>query len=300
MLVWLLRHPLFAGRPRARGGRGAHLGRRSPSGYGAGRAGGGAAGVVAGAPRLVRPVGRPPAPLDLAALDGLPGPTLGSGCSTTASSPATTAAPGRPVPPRPAGPLGDPVDRHPRGADGPRTGPALLDRPHPRPRRRPARRTGRGHPPPPRRADRDRGAAQPVPARPGRHPHPRHRRRGRPVAARRRGQRVRRPVPAEPARQAPARRRRLRRRQVLAAVEPAARGRADDPRRPAPGVDDRPEGRHRDRPRAGPVPPLGHHPRRRPRPAHRVPRLHARTPTADARASGRGAATSPPRRRTSC
>ena len=72
--------------------------------------------------------------------------------------------------------VGDPVDRHPRRADGPRAGPADLDRPHPRPRRRPARRTGRGLPPPARGAHRDRGAAQPVPARPRRHPHPRHRR----------------------------------------------------------------------------------------------------------------------------
>ncbi len=78
-------------------------------------------------------------------------------------------------------------------------------------------------------------------------------------AAGRRGQRVRRPVPAQPARQAPARRRRLRGGQVVAAVGPAARAGPDDPRRPAPGVDDRPQGRRRDRTRPGPVPPLRHH-----------------------------------------
>ena len=39
--------------------------------------------------------------------------------------------------------------------------------------------------------------------------------------------------------------------QGIAAVDPAAGDRADDPRRPGPGVDDRPQGRRRDRPRPG-------------------------------------------------
>ena len=284
---------------------------RGPRGARVGRAGRSAAawpgwwrvllGVVAGAPRLVRPVGRPPHPLGLAALDGLPRPPLGRGCWTTASSPATTAAPATTLCPRvlrvrSVTPSIDTLAvRMVRGQDlqtWTDHTPALADALHARTRRR--------HPPPPRGAHRDRGTAQPVPPRPRRHPHPRHLRRGRPVAARRRGQRVRRPVPAQPARQAPARRRRLRRGQVLAAVEPAARGRADDPRRLAAGVDDRSEGRHRNRPRPGPVPPLGHHPRRRHRAAHRLPRLHARPPAADARPA------SPPLRdhrgdaRTSC
>ena len=85
--------------------------------------------------------------------------------------------------PRPAGParaVGDSVDRHPRGADGPRPGPADLDRPHPRTRRCAARRTRRRLPPSARGAHGHRGTAQPVPARPRRHPHPRHRRRSRP------------------------------------------------------------------------------------------------------------------------
>ena len=58
-LVWLLRHPLFAGSsPRWRSLAVRTWGRLAV-GYGAGRAGGGAGGVVAGAPGLVRPVGRP-------------------------------------------------------------------------------------------------------------------------------------------------------------------------------------------------------------------------------------------------
>ena len=83
------------------------------------------------------------------------------------------------------------------------------------------------------------------------------------------------------------RRRRLRRRQVRADVEPAARARADDPRRLGAGVDDRSEGRHGDRTRPGRCSTGGPAPARRHRPADRVPRLHARPPRRDARRSKR-------------
>ena len=141
----------------------------------------------------------------------------GPGCSTSASSPATTAAPATTLCPRvlrvrSVTPSIDTLAvRMVRGQDlqsWTDHTPALADALHAErvavSRRRPGVLT------------RDRGAAEPVPARPRRHPHPRHRRRGRPVPARRRGQRVRRPVPAQPARQAPARGRRLRRGQVVA------------------------------------------------------------------------------------
>ena len=192
-------------------------------------------------------------PLGLAALDGLPRPALGRGCSTMRADPrppphrrrpcapaccGSGRSPRRSTPspcgwsaartcrPGPTAPPPSPTRCTPHRVAVTRRRPGVLDR-----GRRAAQCRSRTSSTPPRIPD----TAAEVDL----------------SAARCRGQRVRRPVPAQPARQAPARRRRLRRGQVVAAVEPAARGRADDPRRPAPGVDDRPEGRHRDRPRPG-------------------------------------------------
>ena len=226
------RHPLFAAPPAARGPRrphrwGALAGRlrRWPGWWRCWWCGGGRT-----RPRSTG--GPPPGSARPGGGGRSTAAGAGPGCSTTASSPATTAAPAsHPVPPRAAGPVGDPVDRHPRRADGPRAGPADLDRPHPRPRRRPARRTGSPSPAAaPACSPWSWSGAMPFPHVLDATPIPDTAAEVDLSAARCRGQRVRRPVPAQPARQAPARRRRLRRGQVQPVVEPAARGRADDPR----------------------------------------------------------------------
>ena len=105
-LAWLCRHPGWLLVPAllalAALRVGAAAGRRHASAGGRARAGG----VGAAAPALLRPLGRPLAAPLLAALDGLPRPPLGRRARSTASSPATTAAPGRLlVPARAAGPL---------------------------------------------------------------------------------------------------------------------------------------------------------------------------------------------------
>ena len=93
------RHPLFAAPPAARGPRRPRLGRGRPVGYGL-------AGLVAvllvwwrAHPASFDRWAAPRHPLGLAAVDGLPRPALGRGCWTTASSPATTAAPAQPCAP---------------------------------------------------------------------------------------------------------------------------------------------------------------------------------------------------------
>ena len=100
-----------------------------------GRAGGGAGGVVAGAPSLLRPVGRTPGAHLLAPLDGYRGgrwARLLDACELTRENRHT----GAPRPPRAAGTGGHPVDRHPARADGARPGPARLGRtPPPSPTR---------------------------------------------------------------------------------------------------------------------------------------------------------------------
>ena len=216
-LVWLLRHPLITLVPLPRSLAAAVWWGARPVAVTVGRAAGGAAGVVAGAPRLVRPVRRPPDPVGVAAVDGLPRPALAAPARRLRAHPRPPPHRRHAVPARPAGPLGHPVDRHPGRADGPRAGPADLDRPHPRPRRSPAGRTGSPSPAAaPACSPWSWSGAMPFPHVLDAALIPDTAGRGRPVPARCRRQRVRQPVPAQPARQAPARRRRLRRGQVVA------------------------------------------------------------------------------------
>ena len=190
-------------------------------------------------PRLLRPVGRPLAPLGLAALDRLPRPPLAGLLDDVRAHP-------RPPPHRPdarapgccgSASVTPSIDTL-RRADGPRAGPADLDRPHRPPSPTPCMRApGRGHPPPPRRARPwSWSGACPFTARPPRHPpSPTRRPRwtwprldvgdneyGGPFLLNLRGKRLLVAGASGAGKSG-------------AVVEPAARGRADDPRRPASG-----------------------------------------------------------------